>query len=156
MKKFFQLVILAVLCMLCIIGCRHKAETLQENGIWEERRMVLLQKDLNSDQEEVNLSISVLRDMTEEEMLQVLDYYEKDIFTDTGASEKVNFGGEEVEIREREVTMCYAIFYKGNTDEVLKEFKYADGKNIPLTEEDETYFNSMKMDDQIASQSEED
>lgn len=155
MKNLFQLVILAVLCMLCITGCQHKAEILKEKGIWEERREVWVQKDLNSDQEEVNLSISVLRDMTEEEMLQVLDYYEKEIFTDTGAGEKVNFGGNEVEIKAREVTMCYAIFYKGNTDEVFKEFKYADGKNIPVTKEDEAYFNSMKMDDQIASESEE-
>ena len=38
----------------------------------------------------------------------------------------------------------------------ISEFKYADGKSIPVTEEDEAYFNSMKLDDQIASQSEED
>ena len=156
MKKMYQSGILVMFCVLFITGCRHKAEVLKDNGIWEERREVWVQKDLNSDQEEVNLSISVLQDMTEEEMLQVLDYYEKDVFTDTGAGQKVNFGGEEVEIKEREVTMCYAIFYKGNTDEVLKEFKYADGKSIPVTEEDEAYFNSMKLDDQIASQSEED
>lgn len=156
MKKFLQPGILVMLCMLLMTGCQHKAEEMRENGIWEERQMVQIQEDLFSNQCKINLSIKVLQDMTEEDMLQVLDYYEKEEFIDIGVGEKVNFGGSEVEIKESEITMCYAIFYKGNTDEVLKEFKYADGKNIPLTEEDETYFNSMKMDDQIASQSEED
>lgn len=144
-KIWFSVVFFFVLF---ITGCSHKAETMRDDGIWEERQMSLVQDNISSDQCKINLSIKVKQDMTEEEMLKVLDYYEKEIFTDMGAGEKVNIGGKQVEIEKRNIDMCYAIFYKGDTDEVLKEFKYANGKNVPVMEEDEAYFDSMKMDDQ--------
>jgi hypothetical protein len=49
--------------------------------------------------------------------------------------------------------VCYAIFYKGDTDEVLKEFKYCNGESVTVTDEDEkAHFSTMKLDDKAMAE----
>ncbi len=152
MKKIMG-IINVLLFLLLVTGCSHKAAALKENGVWEQRNLALVHDPDNFDEEEVDLSIKVNEEMTENDMLTVLDYYEKEVFPEMHIEGQVDFGGKMVEVEPRKITMCYAVFYKGETDEVLKEIKYVNGQSVSAEKEDADHFTRLKMRDRTEDES---
>lgn len=68
MKKIMG-IINVLLFLLLVTGCSHKAAALKENGVWEQRNLALVHDPDNFDEEEVDLSIKVNEEMTENDML---------------------------------------------------------------------------------------
>ena len=73
-------------------------------------------------------------------MMEILDYKElcqHSEMDDTGAY-----------LGEKDSTWtCYAVFYRGDTDEELKRIKYVNGESVEITEEDEERFAGPEMCD---------
>ena len=67
MKKMIQPGIV-FLFLLLVTGCSHKAAALQENGVWEERNLAFVHDPENFEEEEVDLSIQVNQEMTENDI----------------------------------------------------------------------------------------
>lgn len=111
----------------------HKAVKMRENGVWEERYKSVGVNDA-IDETEVVLSINVKKKMTEEDMLAVLEYHE--LFYN-GKME-----GDVYAAEKDSPYNSYAVFYEGNTNKVIKKFKYCNREIVPIKEEDEVKFAS--------------
>lgn len=143
MRGFVRLCVIVGMVVACITGCQsyqemldnHEAVKMQSDGIWEERYMERLEDEPGAEAKRtVRLSVNVLKDMTEEQMLDVLEYYE--LFFNA-----VLEGG--VYTKERDVDFtCYAVFYRGETDEPIQKFKYVNHESVAITEEDKYQFLS--------------
>lgn len=119
------------LLLLCFLpGCgettmdNHKALALEEEGTWEERYSV---DYMDPNKPYAKVSINVLKEMSEEEMLTILDYYRLELQT------------VDSEIKEEDAVV-YGVFYKGDTDEEVARFKYVDGESVEIKEEEQSYF----------------
>ncbi len=141
MQKYFKYCLVVILIFFTA-GCNsnnydamvenHKAMDLYRDGVWEVR---YIKEAANSATSEtvITLSIDVLKDMTEEDILTVLDYYE---FTRNAAWDaNQSYVGE----RESDYS-CYAVFYKNNTNEEIRRIKYCNGKEVVPSEEDKWEF----------------
>lgn len=113
----------------------HHAMKLYEDGAWEWRYESSWAQGGGNATEEVKgitLSVNVLKDMTREDMVSILDYFElvgnAKYVGDTYVGEKdTDFIG-------------YATFFQGDTDEEVARVKYMNGKEAEITEEDEGRF----------------
>lgn len=136
-------VLAAVLCAGC--GTRdmskmitdHKGSKMYDEGVWEKRYENWETKE-EIGEERYTISVEVKKDMSEDDMLEVLDYeklcYHSEM-DDTGAY-----------LGDRDTTwICYAVFYRGDTDEELKRIKYVDGESVEITEEDREQFAGPEL-----------
>ena len=142
MRKWKEIFVVGVLAVVLCTGCgtrdrdkmiqNHKAEEMQEEGVWEQR-YIRSTDSLYGEGDTLVLFVNVYKDMSEDDMLDVLDYYKLCMHSesdDTGAY-----------VGERDTTFtCYAVFYREKTDEELKRFKCVDGEIVEITEEDEAQF----------------
>lgn len=134
-RKFFLL----LACMLVVAflpGCgenmeNHRALSMQEDGLWEERYNTNVLMDGGGVYAKV--SVNVKEDMDEKDMLKILDYYRLNL---------VEGSGFDVEDEEAAV---YGVFYKGNTDEEIGRFKYVDGENVDIPAEEQSYFPTPEL-----------
>lgn len=148
MKKYvtgFFMLIIAV--MFFITGCgktgeekfieeleNHEAIALYRDGVWEERFEAHFDDHAGRIAKvQVNLSIVVKKDMTEEDVMKVLDYYELRNNMASGP------GGGEVRKRTDNYN-CYATFYEEGTDKLLWKYKYHNGEIVTPTELEEGIF----------------
>lgn len=142
MRKWKDLFVVGVLAVVLCTGCgtrdhdkmiqNHKAAEMQSEGIWEER-YIEWTDSVYGKEDACILSVNVYKDMSEDDMLDVLDYYKLCLHyetDDTGAY----VGGRDT------TWTCYAVFYREETDEELKRFKYVDGESVEITAEDEEQF----------------
>lgn len=150
-SKIYLCVILAVLCLgLFSAGCQRKDEY---NEILENHRAVKLFEEkiwwprYTNDRDEYTdrikskttfVSINVLGELSEEDMLEIMDYYE---FT-----RNADFGTGTTYLGERDTDFtCYAVFFEGETDKEIRRIKYFNGKEVIPTEEEEPLFPSAIM-----------
>lgn len=134
-RKFFLL----LACMFVVAflpGCgenmeNHRALSMQEDGLWEERYNTNVLMDGGGVYAKV--SVNVKEDMDEKDMLKILDYYRLNL---------VEGSGFDVEDEEAAV---YGVFYKGNTDEEIGRFKYVDGENVDIQAEEQSYFPTPEL-----------
>ena len=136
-KKFIRLFVLElVILMLCACGKsgvdieNHNAAIMQKEGIWTERYSTTTDTGDYKKQFE-RISINVYKDMSEDEMLEVLEYYE------LNAPKELNVDGQLVKL---ENYTCYAIFCKEDLDEIIAKYKYVNGKIENYTDEEEYNF----------------
>ena len=84
------------------------------------------------------LSVNVNKNMSEDDMLEVLDYVKLCLHSeqdDTGAY-----------VGDRDSDwICYAVFYRGDSDEELKRFKHVNGESVHITEEDQAKFAGPEL-----------
>ncbi len=81
----------------------------------------------------VRVSLNVNGDMTEKQMLDVMDYYE---FTRNASfDENLQYKGETDTNYN-----CYAVFYRGETDEEIRRIKYHNGKETEPAEKEKSMF----------------
>lgn len=144
MKVYFKAVVIIMIMVFMITGCgkkeskiirNHKASQMKENGVWDERYSQY--SNVISDDGyliTMSVSISVITDMTEQDMMDVLDYYELKIQEQT-----------ETSIDNGYVIKIYAEFYKQDTNEELFKAKYVNGKIETYTSEEETNFLPADM-----------
>lgn len=139
MRGFVRLCAIVGMVVVCMTGCQsyremldnHEAVQMQNDGIWEERYSSLRFDDSEQEGCTLRLSVNVRKDMTEEQMLVVLDYCELwyNAFLDLENNKEMT--------RERDSDFtCYAVFYQGDTDEVIRKFKYVNHESVEITEED--------------------
>lgn len=132
-------VLLLSLCMLVAMflpGCgetmeNHSALSMQEDGSWEERYNTNVIMDGGGVYAKV--SVNVKKDIDEKDMLKILDYYRLIL---------VEGSGFDVEDEEAAV---YGVFYKGNTDEEIRRFKYVDRESVDIPEEEQSYFPTPEL-----------
>lgn len=142
-KKFRIGVLAALMMLVCLAGgCgkdymkmveNHAAIKTYRDGVWGVRYISV--NEVVSDSAGgvmVQLSVNVNKDMTEKQIMEVMDYYE---FTRNALFEKDEYKGEQ----DAEYT-CYAVFYRGGTDEEIRRIKYQNGRETEPTEEEESVF----------------
>lgn len=139
MKGYFKVIAIIIVMVFMVTGCskkeseairNHKASLMKENGVWDERfsQYSCVTSD-DSYLVKLSLSVDVITDMTEQDMMEVLDYYELQMQEQT----ETNIGnGDVVEI--------YAEFYKQDTDEELMKAKYVNGEIEEYTADEESNF----------------
>ena len=152
MNKVLRLFSTVILWSCLIIGCgsmsAEKYNAIQENhaatktyreGKWKVRYDSMTQQYSGKIESTTYiLSVDVLGELTEEDMLDIMDYYE---FTGNAQWDMNNrYLGE----RETDYT-CYAVFYKGNTDEEIDRIKYFNGEEVEIPEEEQSYFPKPNM-----------
>ena len=79
------------------------------------------------------LSVNVEQELTKKEMLDIMDYYE---FT---KNSQWDVDGNYIGERETDY-ICYAVFYKGETDEEICRMKYCNREEVEIPEEEQGYF----------------
>lgn len=140
-KSFLVLLFLTIVTWaLCSCGGKvdinnHNAVKMEDEGIWGCRYN---ESSINDNDEMIcRLSINVYKDMSEEDMLDVLEYYELQL---NAEYEEMSSGAKKY-VGERDSDfICYAVFYKDTTDEVVGKYKYMNRKVADYTESEEKYF----------------
>lgn len=149
MKKYLQIFMVFSLLSCFIFGCGTKNyNAIQENhaavktyreGKWNIRYKNSIQEGtdriINT---KLFLSVNAEQDLTEEEMLEIMNYYE---FTQNA---QWDMNGNYVGERETDY-ICYAVFYKGETEEETRRIKYCNGKEAEIPEEEQGYFPKPNM-----------
>lgn len=143
-KNFYKAMALA-LCIIVSCGCgtdheldlnNHEAMKMRDAGVYEVRYHSS-RIGYNSSETIGGvldcISINVNEEMSEEDMLTILDYYE--LVHNGDISVVDGYKGER-----DEDYICYAVFYEGNTDNELQRIKYFNNKKVDITDEDEAYF----------------
>ena len=147
MNNLLRLFSTVILWSCLIIGCgsmsAEKYNAIQENhaatktyreGKWKVRYDSMPQQYSGKIESTTYiLSVDVLGELTEEDMLDIMDYYE---FTGNAQWDMNNrYLGE----KETDYT-CYAVFYKGDTDEEIRRIKYLNRKEVEIPEDEQGYF----------------
>lgn len=151
-------IFLAVVCLVLFSGgCQakdpyneilenHRAVKLFEEKIWRPR--YTCDRDEYTDRIKSKTSfvtINVLGELTEEDMLEIMDYYE---FT-----RNADFGTDTTYLGERNTDFtCYAVFFEGETDKEIRRIKYFNGKEVTPMEEEEQMFPSAMMRTRLRNQ----
>ena len=135
MKRYLKIGVVFMLFVVFAAGCGAEREAIkmQDDGVWKERLNSC--SNTGSNEVRVKLLIDVKKDMTEKEMLTVLDYYEIKIRK-----------RPPLDIGENDFIQCYAIFYKDDTEEIIKKYKYREGECLDITTDDEIIFKSLELD----------
>lgn len=148
MVRFKHLYAVVLLVAIVLSGCGqknydrliedHKAMSLQEDGVWE-IRYEKIRSDPSIDATTAIISINVKKDMIEDDMLEIMDYMELQYNADFDEAGVYQGKKEDAEFS------CYAVFYRGDTDEEIKRIKYVNGKSVEITKEDDVYFASPEF-----------
>lgn len=147
MKKYRKLYKIITIVVFLTIGCifaighfrhkdlnemveNHKAMQMYRDGIFDVRYERLQVED-SDDSKEFSISIDVKKDMTEEDMLCIMDYFEM--------TNNASYVGSSYEGEQDTDYTCYAVFYRGDTDEEIRRMKYFNGEEVEITENDNPY-----------------
>lgn len=157
MKKHYKLIAALLLSAFFAAGCNmgkqnsaqdfdekqqnHAAVKTYRDGCWNVRCHSLV--DWYTDRIiriTFYVSFNVDKDLTEQDMLDIMDYYE---FTNNAQWDaNNNYIGE----RKTDYD-CYAVFYRGETDEELRRIKYLNGEETEISKEEQSYFPKPNMYD---------
>lgn len=145
MKKIQSSVVVLIVLLVCLVGgCgrsyddileNHAAIKMYRDGVWNVRYFSMNTNTTTSGITEsvtVQLTVDVNGDMTEKQMLEVMDYYE---FTRNAWFDGKTYKGEQ----DADYS-CYAVFYRGDTDEEIRRIKYHNGEETEPTEEEKSIF----------------
>lgn len=144
MNKFLQIFAVAVLLSILVFGCgskdynamqeKHAAVKTYRDGKWGVRYEKCMQEGTDRiTKTMLYLSLNAEQELTEQEMLDIMDYYE---FTRNAQWDANNrYMGE----RETDY-VCYAVFYEGETDQEFCRIKYCNGEEVEIPEEEQSYF----------------
>lgn len=151
MRKYGKIYKILTIVILVAIGCiftvghfrhrdindlveSHEAKEMYRNGIWK-ARYIRTGADISDETgdwvHEVRVSINVMQDMTEDDMLTIMDYYEM--------VENASYVGGSYEGEADRDYVCYAVFYQKDTDKEIRRMKYRNGKEEKITEKDNPY-----------------
>ncbi len=145
-KRIYMSAFIAVLLIsYIIIGCgmkssyetrkeKHAAVKTYRDGKWKIRYEKRMQEGTDRiTKTMLYLSLNMEQELTEQEMLDIMDYYE---FTRNAQWDANNrYMGE----RETDY-VCYAVFYEGETDQEFCRIKYCNGEEVEIPEEEQGYF----------------
>lgn len=84
----------------------------------------------------VQLSVDVKKDMDKKQMLEIMDYYERtrNAWFEDSADDSVYKGELDADYT------CYAVFYRGDTDEEICRIKYFNGEETEPSREEASAF----------------
>ena len=149
MKKFFRMIVAGIILASLVIGCeskdydamqeKHAATKTYRDGVWKVRYNSVVH-DYAGEIKGVTLylSVNVEQEMSEEDMLDIMDYYE---FT---RNAQWDYNNHYIGEREADYT-CYAVFYRSGTEEEIRRIKYYNGKEVEIPEEEQSYFPKPDM-----------
>ena len=141
-KIYKRIGILFLFCMVYLSGCKKDLEYIEKHspalkmrdaGKWETR---CDEQQDGGDYPYSSISINVLKDMTEKEMLSVADYYEQ-----------AYYAGLYDESRNDDYVV-YIVFFKNDTDEEIARYKYSHGGTKDITQDDTYKFQPAYKKDQ--------
>ncbi len=157
MQKYLYAMFAALCLVVFSAGCQgtdkyneildnHSAVKLYQDGIWKPRYTSDTAEYTDRIKSKTTfVSINVLGELTEENMLEIMDYYE---FT-----RNAYFGSGTKYLGERDTDFtCYAVFFQGETEEEIRRIKYYNREEVAQTEEDEPMFPSPVMRSRQRSQ----
>ncbi len=149
MNKFLRIFTIVILLSCLIFGCgskdynamqeKHAAVKTYREGKWKVRYDKCVQEGTDRITKTLlYISINVEQELTEEEMRDIMDYYE---FT-----KNAQWDGNNHYIGERETDyVCYAVFFRGETDEEIRRIKYCNREEVEILEEEMSYFPKPHM-----------
>ena len=114
------------------VAHEHRAAKMYHEGVWNLRFSSYGGNDATGETT-MQLSVNVYKDMTKEDMLEVMDYYE------LVGNAAYSGGGRYLGERETDYS-SWGIFYRGDTDEALMRIKYVNGQEVEVTEDDKWFF----------------
>ena len=139
MKCKKRTLMLTVIIML-FAGCGNKVIDFNNHNalkMMEEGKYEIRYSDSNGFEDNYpivsRISVNVLKDMTREQMLDIIRYEEMCQMSLFDSNE--NYIGR----RENDYE-CYAVYYKGETDVVIDKIKYVNGKIVEINEADDNKF----------------
>ena len=161
MRKYVKIYKILTIVILVAIGCiftvghfrhrdindlveSHEAKEMYRNGIWKAR---YIQHTGGTSEETsewftaMRISINVMQDMTEEDMLTIMDYYEM-IYN-------ASYVGDSYEGEGDKDYFCYAVFYRKDTDEEIRRIKYHNGKEEKKITEKENLYKFPSPDEEM-------
>ncbi|MDY3909121.1 MAG: hypothetical protein SOZ48_05255 [Eubacterium sp.] len=115
----------------------HKAQAMREDGVWEER-YEQTREDPAVNETQVIVSVDVKKEMSEEDRMEIMDYLK--LQHHSCWDEEGNYLG----LKEGDF-YCYAVFYRGDTDEEIGKIKYVNEESVEITEDDKAYFPTPEM-----------
>ena len=137
MKKYMTLCITVMFTIICTVGCgSNSIDDIQNNNEEWSVRYIMTTDTMSTGTVHAvrtDLSVNIYKDMSETDFLNILDYYEG--CYNSSYNNNNTYLGE----RDSDYT-CYAVFYKGDSDEVITKIKYKNHEKVPITAEDESYF----------------
>ncbi len=147
MNKFLRIFAVVILLSILVFGCgsegaekyhamqeKHAATKTYRDGIWKIRYNSLIHEGTDRLKcVKFYLTVDVIGELTEEDMLDIMDYYE---FT---KNSQWDVDGNYIGERETDY-ICYAVFYKGETDEEICRMKYCNREEVQIPEEEQGYF----------------
>lgn len=133
---------MAVAFVLCLFaGCGHEldisnneAVKMRDDGVYDVRytsSVVGFTGDIAGEVVD-RVSINVYKEMGEDDMINILEYYELVHNAEYSAN---GYEGE----RDEDFT-CYAVFFEGDTDNEITRIKYVNHEKVEITDEDKGYF----------------
>lgn len=149
LNKLLRIFPIVILLSSLVFGCgskdynamqeKHAAVKTYREGKWKVRYNSLGQEYTDSIKSTtLFLSVDVLEELTEEKMRDIMDYYE---FT-----KNAQWDGNNHYIGERETDyVCYAVFFRGETDEEIRRIKYCNREEVEISEEEMSYFPKPHM-----------
>lgn len=149
MKKYLCTAIVLILAAFFIVGCgkkdffemkeKHPATKTYRDGKWEIRYGSRTQDYTDRIKSTTFfMSFDVIEDLTEKEMLDIMDYYEY-----TGNAQW-DMDGQYIGERKTDFT-CYAVFFREGTEEEIRRIKYCNWKEVEIPEEEQSYFPKPVM-----------
>ena len=153
MKKYRKVYKVATIAVFLMIGCiftighkerldinelsdNHRAVKMYGDGVWTGRYVGQFE-DYATGNRSICLSIDVRKDMSREDMVSILDYYEM-VWNAKYVGEA--YMGE----RDNDFT-GHAVFFRGDTDEEIARIKFFNGEEAEIMEEDEALFPRAYM-----------
>lgn len=148
-KKIFRMLAAGIVLACLVIGCgsknynamqeKHAATKTYRDGVWKVRYYSLVENYTDRIKDVMLfLAVDVEQEMSEQDMLDIMDYYE---FTRNAKWDSKNhYVGE----RESDYA-CYAVFYRSGTDEEMRRIKYFNGQEVEIPEEEQSYFPKPQM-----------
>lgn len=114
----------------------HPAAVSYHDGRWKVRYIATIHEATDHIKAvRTYVSVDAPEDMTEEEMFEIADYYE---FRDNA---QFDIDGNYIGPRETDYT-CYAVFYRGDTDEEMRRIKYMNGEEVEAIPQEASLFPS--------------
>lgn len=147
-KNVLLCMMICMAVLICACGSyagkvkKHKAVAMFEDGVLSER---YAEMSLSDNEERIyRVTYNVNEEMTEKEMLSVLDYEEL-----INNAEHDEATGKILGEMDRDY-ICFALFCEGNSDNVIGKYKYVNHESVEYTEEDEYLFLNPTWERSIA------
>lgn len=135
MNKKIKTILIAIhiMSILLMIGCGKEInyENNEVNPNWKIRYENIMQQTGENAKTRVELSVDVYKELSEDEYIEILEKCE----SRNGVTYVDSEDGKDVD-----EYFCYAVFFKGDTDEIIRKVKYHNHEYEEYLKNEESLF----------------